>query len=165
MGSNPTLSAQFFTKPRITGKVAPDPNLFEKALNQAFRAVEELEGDIARVPHHHQTVVCVHAAQGIIDNGGLQYFFEADFPGRPDYSLFVNSYCAIGAGDQADALQRALSLFPFADPHLYCDQRNKTLEELEIEFEALSDQICGHESVWSKLRAFINRHQSHYASD
>ena len=73
-------------------------------------ALSKAEGrsDINQLHDPIRPVVLVHAAQGMIDNGGLQYFFEADFPGNPPYSLFSISYvvrtvcpassCRSGAG-------------------------------------------------------------------
>jgi hypothetical protein len=34
-------------------------------------------------PWDHEVCVMLHAAQGIVDNGGFEYFFEAPFEGRP----------------------------------------------------------------------------------
>ena len=42
-------------------------------------ALSKAEGlnDINQLHDPIRTVVLVHAAQGVIDNGGLQYFFES----------------------------------------------------------------------------------------
>ena len=88
----------------------------------------ERVGDPDNLPSPVRTVVLVHAAQGLIDNGGLQYFFESDFPGQPPYSVFVEAYRAIGANGEADALADAVNLFPFADPHRSRERRENFLE-------------------------------------
>src|SRR5688500_18729456 len=91
--------------------------------NQLDRAMEytcaELErvGDLEKLPRAVRTVAVVQVAQGIIDNGGLQYFFESDFPNQPPYDIFVDAYREIGAIVEADALAAAVRLFPFAEPH------------------------------------------------
>jgi hypothetical protein len=36
-----------------------------------------------------QTCWAVENAQGIIDNGGLQYFFDSDWDGNSPYSFFI----------------------------------------------------------------------------
>ena len=58
--------------------------------------------DVTRLSEPHRTVVVIHAAQGIIDNGGLIYFFESDWPGTPPYSVFSDAYRRIGKTDAAD---------------------------------------------------------------
>ncbi len=52
------------------------------------------------------TVWAVEQAQGIIDNGGFQYFFENDWPENPSYSVFIDSFRRIGAGEAADIASR-----------------------------------------------------------
>lgn len=63
-----------------------------------------------------QVVLIVSTAQGIIDNGGLQYFYESDFADQPAYEEFVQAYRAIGAAEAADLLQRSIELIPFPSP-------------------------------------------------
>ena len=87
----------------------------EKAVAFAAAAAAEA-GGVAGLAAPVRTVVLVHGAQGVIDNGGLRYFFEADFPGKPDYGLFVEAYGAIGAEDAARVLAEAEDHHP--DLHL-----------------------------------------------
>lgn len=47
-------------------------------------------------------------AQGVIDNGGFEYFFENEFDGNPDMSDFVLVYEAVGASSSASAMKEAL---------------------------------------------------------
>ncbi|PCJ51512.1 MAG: hypothetical protein COA79_26125 [Planctomycetota bacterium] len=100
----------------------------------------------------------IHSAQGIIDNGGLYYFFESDFPGRPPYQLFINTYKEIGDFKSAECLENAVNAFPFNEPHLHVDKR---LEYLSLTHdqgtfeEIFSDTICGNEAVWDKLNEYI----------
>jgi hypothetical protein len=108
----------------------------------------------------------VHAAQGIIDNGGLQYFFENDWDGQPNYSDFVDAYAAIGASTEAQAIESAVLLFPFADPHKFQNLRREFLERFQdggghradSPFEPFSDQICGSERVWQLLEKYVQVH-------
>jgi hypothetical protein len=145
--------------------VGKRPSKFDRALNYALAEVERV-GDPDKLPPPVRTVVLVHAAQGIIDNGGLQYFFESDFPGQPPYSVFVEAYRAIGANDEAQALADAVKLFPFANPHRFQTRRDKFLETFldggthrpDSPFEAFTDKLCGNENVWRLLDAHIDRH-------
>src|SRR6478735_2557646 len=89
---------------------------YELAIKHAMTAAANAK-DIAKLPVRVRTVALVHAAQGVIDNGGLQYFFESDFPSKPDYVLFIEAYRAIGAEDAANTLAKSVGLFPFESPH------------------------------------------------
>jgi len=121
--------------------------------------------DIAALPDAVRTVALVHTAQGVIDNGGLQYFFEADFPGNPPYALFIEAYRNIGAADAASALAQAVSLFPFAEPHLHAAKRNKFMDRFKDQdgepvnrpFEPLTKLLCGNKSVWRLLEAHVEK--------
>ena len=141
------------------------PSKFDRALEYALAGVERVR-TIDQLPLPVRTVVLVHAAQGMIDNGGLQYFFESDFPGQPPYSMFVAAYRAIGANDEGQVLADAVKLFPFRNPHRFQARREQFLETpLENEahrtdspFEAFTDRLCGNENVWRLLAAYVERH-------
>jgi len=142
---------------------------FDRALKYALAEVERV-GDPGQLAPPLRTVVLVHAAQGVIDNGGLQYFFESDFPGRPPYSVFVDAYRAIGADDEAQALADAAGLFPFAKPHRFQARRDKFLEQFldggshraDSPFKPLTDKLCGNKNVWRRLEAFVERHRESF---
>src|SRR5688500_8764243 len=108
-----------------------DSRLLESVSAEAFARLEAAGGDPRKLIDPWRTVVVVHAAQGVIDNGGLRYFFGNDFPENPPYSVFEDAYRRIGAGRAADALGRATRLFRFADPQLDLEQRREVLEDAE----------------------------------
>ena len=114
---------------------------------------------LADLPEAVRVVAVVHAAQGIIDNGGLNYFFESDFPDSPPYSLFSECYRRIGAVDEAEVLERAVARFPFPDPHKSSERRNALLNEWDedLEWNALDAALIGNKNVWSHLEKFIER--------
>ena len=128
-------------------------------------------GDVTKLVTPIRTVALVHAAQGVIDNGGLQYFFESDFPGKPDYALFVEAYRAIGADDAARTLAQAVALFPFESPHMHVKKRNEFLdsfldeddEPVDSPFEPLTGKLCGEQSVWEKLKKYVAEHSAAFA--
>ncbi len=138
---------------------------FDRALKYALAEVERV-GDPDRLPPAVRTVVLVHAAQGIIDNGGLQYFFESDFPGQPPYSVFVEAYRAIGADAEAQALADAVQLFPFANPHKFQRRRDRFLcrflhggaHRPDSPFELYTDKLCGNTTVWHLLEQYVRNH-------
>jgi len=129
----------------------------DHASDVAFEHLEVVNGDINKLPEALQTVALIYSAQGIIDNGGFQYFFENDFPGNPPYTLFASAYRRIGAYEASNNLEKAIKLFPFDNPHLYCDKRNSYLDSLQDpnEIISLGDQLCGDSSIWEKLKQYI----------
>ena len=163
-GSRPTAWAWHPKGMPPDRPMAKTPSPFDRAVKAAMSAAAEA-GDVSRLPAELRAVALVHAAQGVIDNGGLQYFFESDFPGKPSYKLFVDAYQAIGATDAADALAKAVALFPFADPHRHAKRRNAFLDGFNDEddepvnspFELLTQRLCGDKEVWRRLRAYVER--------
>jgi hypothetical protein len=137
---------------------------FDRALTHALAEVERV-GDPDGLPPAVRTVVLVHAAQGIIDNGGLQFFFESDFPRQPPYSVFTDAYRTIGADAEAQALEDAAKLFPFARPHKFRHRRNKFLAEFldggaqrpDSPFEPYTSKLCGNTEVWRLLEQYVRR--------
>jgi hypothetical protein len=113
-----------------------------------------------------QIAMTVEAAQGIIDNGGLQYFYEVNFEDQCPYAEFVEAYRAIGAGEAAELLARSIALFPFSNPELHESKRQRWLDDLrEIEgheFHALSDKLGGNKVVFHKLREYMSAHKEHF---
>jgi len=56
-------------------------------------------------------------------------------------------------------------MFPFKAPHRHRRRRERFLEhEVPPEFRDLSARICGDESVWEKLAAYVEEHQSSFAN-
>ena len=147
-----------------------------KRKSQLDRAVEHALADVRRLGDPNKlrpavrTVLLVHTAQGIIDNGGLQYFFESNFPGEPPYSVFVDAYREIGAEAEATALSAAVALFPFANPHKHQRKRDKFLEQFQDDgghrpdspFEPLTDKLYGKKKVWRLLEQYVKRHAASF---
>ena len=138
--------------------MAKRPSKFDRALTYACAEVDRV-GDPDKLPPPVRTVVLVHAAQGLIDNGGLQYFFESDFPGKPPYSIFVDVYRTIGAKREAQALADAVELFPFENPHRFRARRDEFLEKFQdggahrpdSPFEPYTDRLCGNKDVPAEM--------------
>lgn len=150
-----------------------ESQLVKTAVDFARRKVAEI-GSIERLPEQIRTVLLVVQGQGVIDNGGLQYFFEADWPGCPDYGVFVDAYRAIGATAEADALRRAVALFPFAEPHKHAKMRNDFMDRFKASdkskvfhgegpFGPITDLLCGNKNVWRCLDAYVAKHGSAFA--
>lgn len=136
--------------------------------DHAVLRLHQASGDIEALPLVLQTLLVVESAQGIIDNGGLEYFYEADFPNNPPYSAFVEAYRRIGAEDAAACIEATARMFPFAEPQLFEQLRQLWLEKLQEdpggEFRRLSDRICGDQSVWIKLQEYVERNRHEFAA-
>jgi hypothetical protein len=147
----------------------PNPKAdFDEAIHFAIDEAKRV-GAPFKLPEPVRTVYFVQGVQGIIDNGGLQYFFAWDWEGQPPYSIFIDAYRAIGAEAEADALAAAVASFPFADPHKHQDQRRKFMEQFlrkvggtihrpDSPFELYD--ICGRKAVWHLLSEYISLHSA-----
>ena len=133
------------------------------AFDKAVERLSACDGDLAKLSVASQTVLIVHAAQGLIDNGGLEYFFESDFPGQPSYAVFCDAYRRIGADEAAKCLGASVRAFGFDAPHLSREKRRAFIAslpgDLSHPFRQLSDRLCGDRSVWSQLCDYIEHHR------
>jgi hypothetical protein len=140
--------------------------LLEQASAYSTARVQEAGGDVSQLPEAVQTVVVIDTAQGIIDNGGLEYFYESDFPGNPPYAFFVETFRRIGAESVASCIEESSRMFPFAQPHLHLAKRQQWLDTVRDDerhpFVLLSRQACGDESVFRKLAEYVERNRDAY---
>ena len=84
--------------------------------------------DMSRLPESVRIFLLVNGAQGVIDNGGYNYFFRQDWPGNPPYGDFADAYEAIGCIRQAADLRRVALSFPFSEPHLHKEERKAFID-------------------------------------
>ncbi|MFC0251677.1 DMP19 family protein [Massilia consociata] len=136
------------------------------AIEHAYTFLSAVDGNAALLPEPMRTVVIVSTAQGIIDNGGLEYFFESDFPHNPPYSLFVEAFRRIGADGVSTCIERCADMFPFAHPHLHEAQRQQWIDSIKDneahEFVLLSNKACGDKVVYKKLAEFVERNRNSF---
>jgi hypothetical protein len=132
--------------------------------NHALARLQAAGGDVQALPIELQTLLLVESAQGIIDNGGLEFFYEADFPGNPPYALFVEAYRRIGAHVTADCLEAASLLFPFDEPHYFEPLRQLWLEKFRSDpghaFARLARAIGADATVWDRLADYVETHRA-----
>ena len=118
---------------------------YNRLTEAAYQALSTAGGDPCQLSEPFRTVVLVDTAKGIIDNGGIRYFFEADFPFSPEYSVFSFALRNIGLNEAADDIERAVAMFPFANPHLHLAERNEFMMNVEYkptgEFQSAGDRI------------------------
>lgn len=104
-------------------------------------------------------VVMVYSAWGIIENGGLQYFFESNFPGDPPYDVFVQAFSSVGLTEIALRFSKLVSLFPFDDPHKFPQKRQDFIDSQPSSFitsmEELDDLFFAHENIEQTLNSFL----------
>lgn len=135
----------------------------DRASEYAHAKLQEAGGRIAALAVAIQTLVVVESAQGIIDNGGLEYFYESDFVDAPPYSFFVEAYRRIGAESVASCIEATSRMFPFPEPHLHESKRQRWLdgvrEDEQHEFFRLSQRACGDASVFVKLADYVERNK------
>ena len=132
-----------------------DDALLDSYTRRAFAKLAEVEEDPCKLEEPHRTLVLVTSAQGLIDNGGLWYFFESDWPGTPPYSLFAEAYERIGRTEAGAALRHAALSFGIAEPEKHAKERIAYMEQ-HYDEDALSvrgwdDSLCGDSEVWSDL--------------
>lgn len=150
----------------------PVLNAFPPSLGQpydhAVAALHAAGGDLELLPVPLRTLLMIESAQGMIDSGGLEYFYEADFPNNPPYAAFVEAYRRIGADAAADCLEQSAAMFPFEEPQLFEPLRRLWLEKWRLEadgaFERLSGRISGDASVWTLLEAYVASHREAFTA-
>jgi hypothetical protein len=82
-------------------KRSPAPPLFQQI---------DAGTPLTDLPWPAQVLVLVNSAQGILDNGGLQYFLESDWPANPPYSCFLD---ALEGDPVAGPPKQAGQVFPY----------------------------------------------------
>jgi hypothetical protein len=133
------------------------------AIDFAFDELERSGGTPSSLSVPVRAVIVIVSAQGVIDNGGLQYFFESDFPNHPSYDTFIEAYREIGATSAARVIAQAVALFPFPEPNKSAKLRNEFMDSfcdedgdpIDSPFTPLSKEICGSSEVWDRLESYV----------
>jgi hypothetical protein len=128
----------------------------DHAIEVTLNALRAASGDLEALPAEMQVVLRVHSAQGVMDNGGLQYFFESNFEDTPPYSAFVDAFRTIGASKAAAKLAEAVTWFPFPEPHRDADARQKQLSLFEPDC-GFWDLEWKSKPVWKKLDEYVQQ--------
>jgi len=132
--------------------------ILHQAFERASAKLTAVDGDVSRLATPVRTFVLVHAAQGIIDNGGYRYFFGSNWPSQASYDDFVRAYEAIGCRSQAASIAKVAGTFPFSKPHLDEASRQGFMDArydpVTNGIRGWDDDLCGDESVWQQLADF-----------
>jgi hypothetical protein len=138
-------------------------NFLDIATDLAFAELDKADGNIQELGDPFKTIAIVCSAQGIIDNGGLEYFFENDFPNNPPYQMFIDAYSNIGASTEAECIEKALPFFEVPNPETATAARIKFInslpEDYSHEFQKISGSICGSEAVWTLLGKYAQQNK------
>lgn len=134
----------------------------DKASTIAFQKLDDVEGNIELLEEPYKTIAVIYSAQGVIDNGGLIYFFESDWPHNPPYTLFADAYRRINRQEAGDAIEFAATSFGIPNPEKNKSFRNEFMEKQFGTDETdgtwtveWNDCICGDEDVWTHLTAWL----------
>ena len=116
--------------------------------------------DLSELLPVHRHFLLVYTCQPVVQIGGIQYFFEADWPGCPAYEQFSESFQHIGAYKASSLVTQAIALFPFANPHLHRLERVEFLRASCVEYNTAmgklsSEMMDQSEEVFSKLAAYV----------
>jgi hypothetical protein len=142
----------------------------DRAVEGLYRELKLANNDLSKIPAITRPITLLYMFQGMVDNGGFRYPMETDFPGNPPYSLFVDAYRQVGALEAAEALEKAVALFPFGFPEQNANARNQFMSSLgddtdfeESEFSRLSDRVCGDETIWKRMDDYVAKHRVDFA--
>ena len=106
---------------------------FDKIIKKGF--------DVNASPFNEKVVVMASTAQGIIDNGGFDYFFENEFEGSPDYEEFIKVFNAIGALESAEAIKDAIEINKHSGINKFESLDTIVIERSKDTYQKLSDYI------------------------
>jgi len=133
-------------------------DLLDAAADRAFAKLKRAGGDPRSLEDPFRTVAIIYSAQGVIDNGGLRYFFESDWPGQPAYVVFAKAYRNIGATAHALAIEEAAKVFEFPNPEREATRRSESLSGAEGDRIDAIDRKLG-EDVWALLAEYARSHK------
>lgn len=140
-----------------------DQELLDKVSEIAFKKLADAGDRMESVEEPYKTVAIIYSAQGVIDNGGMVYFFENDWPNNPPYSVFADAYERIGMADAAKALRAAEKSFDVPNPEGNRNARTEYMEAHQDRFNGMvwDDCICGDKKVFEDLAHWVRSHPNY----
>lgn len=128
------------------------------SIDTCFEALDKVQ-QVERLDHPCRMVVIVYSAWGLIENGGLKYFFESNFPDDPPYEVFIQAFSSVGFTDIALRFSKLISLFPFDEPHKFPRKRQEFIDLKLSSFMTLmaeiEDLVYAHENIEKTLNSFL----------
>jgi hypothetical protein len=109
---------------------------------QSILAVHGKHVDVSTLSEVQRNIVLVNYAHYRIGNGGFSAFLSSELTGDPSYALTVSAHLSVGADAGADAVKRALAVFPYSTPPASGDERSRIYSE----HYSLEDMIAKRET-------------------
>ena len=111
--------------------------------------------DVSAIPEPLAAALTVELAQGIIDNGGIEYLLGPDLPVGVEYPDIVRSFKLIESWLCAEALDEVYRAFPGGVPPNSDAERTPALDALLSTKRDMLDQVS---------RTFWDSSESNYAA-
>ncbi len=160
----PIRSAEIDVKiPFNVDEIEYDDELVDRLYDIGCQRMDEVDDDVTQLDEPFHAIVVINAAPGSINNGGLKHFFGMDWPGDPQYRVFIDACERIGNPECAKSLSDAARSFGVPHPEQDLDIRlayiDKHYDKSRFEVCGWNDAICGTDTVWTNLerwtRAFF----------
>lgn len=113
-----------------------DDNYVDSKFAEALRDREHPSDD-------QLLLLSLYIANGVIENGGLVFFFEKDFEGGVTHAQIASMYEQIGMSELARLLRKAFSVFPSGRPQEDLFKRDEVLSSQKVSdyFEELGPYL------------------------
>lgn len=137
-----------------------DDELLDEISDVAFKKLAVVGNQLEQLEEPYKTVAIIFSAQGVMDNGGMVYFFENDWPNNPPYSIFADAYERIGRAEAAQVIRDAVGTFGVANPEFNKTARKEYMKSNQESNDGMvwNDCICGDNGVWVNLASWIRTH-------
>ena len=113
----------------------------ENKIEKTFDQIIQNGFNIDTAPFHEKVVILITTAQGIIDNGGFQYFFENKFENNTNPNEFVKAFEAIDAHESANAIKKAIEMNEIHENNNYDNLDVILFKESEANYKKLEKYI------------------------
>ncbi len=121
------------------------PKSDDQIIGDAVQSILALHGndvDASTLPEVQRNIVLVNYAHYRIGNGGFSAFLSSEPTGDPTYALTLAAHSSVGADDGAEAIAKALAVFPGSTPPANGDERSRIYGE----HYSLEDMIAKRET-------------------
>lgn len=111
-------------------------------------------------------VIYLVAATGIIENGGLRYFYENYFPDGVLHAEIAGCYRNIGMEKVAELIEKSAACFPAGHPQPELDARNEFLYDVGLNdaFDKIDADLFSETAYFEKKMAAYIRNNIEYFS-
>jgi hypothetical protein len=133
---------------------------YQKAVDLAYSSLGSPSADPESLPEPHRSIVFVDTCLGLIENGGIEYLFEAELPHCPSYQVIAGAFRNCGAHAAACLFEQAAALLPGPDPHLHPEARHAFLASPTAEFAQIArlanDAFWGDSTITERVAKYAH---------